>query len=225
MGMVTGLKNALTSSERKPHRILTGSFSGIVMRLSLRSQAQVYLGLYERETYKWIKRLSKGISTAVDIGVSQGEYTIYFLTKTKATRIFAFEPDTRCLPLIDKNLELNGVDRQSGRLELSTKSVGISDTEEEIRLDTLAGSVHAPCFVKMDVDGFEEHILRGATVFNGLPDVRWLIETHSRELEIACMGILTAAGFETRIVPYAWWRVFVPELRPSGSRWLAAWKK
>jgi hypothetical protein len=225
MGVLAGLKNLLTSPERKPYRILTGSFSGIVMGLSLRSQAQVYLGLFERETYPWINRLSKGISTAVDIGVAHGEYTIYFLTKTKATKVFAFEPDTGCVPLIDRNLELNRVDRQSGRLELSTKCVGMSDTQEEIRLDTLAGSLHAPCFVKMDVDGAEEHILKGATVFNSLPDVRWLIETHSRELEIACVGILTAAGFETRIVPYAWWRVFVPELRPSGSHWLAAWKK
>jgi ribosomal protein L11 methylase PrmA len=195
-----------------------------VMGLSLRSQTQVYLGLFEKETHPWLNRLSKGISTAIDIGVAQGEYTIYFLTKTEATKVFAFEPDVSCIPFLQENCELNGVD-QSDRLEISTRFVGVSDTEQEIRLDSLAESVHAPCLVKMDVDGAEEQILKGAKLFNSLPGVRWLIETHSKELEVACEKILTAAGFQTRIVPNAWWRIFVPELRPGGqNRWLAAWK-
>jgi len=185
---------------------------------------QIYLGLFERETHPWLNRLSKGISTAIDIGVAHGEYTLYFLKKTKATKIFAFEPDPKCIPFLHENLKLNGVDR-SERLEVSAKLVGVSDTEEEIRLDSLAESIHAPCFVKMDVDGAEEQILKGAKTFNTLPDSRWLIETHSKELEIACVRILTDAGFKTRIIPNAWWRLFVPEMRPiKHNRWLAAWK-
>jgi hypothetical protein len=224
MRLVSDLKNAIVSSERKPRRILAGPFRGIVMGLSLRSQTQTYLGLFERETHPWLNRLSKGISTAIDIGVAHGEYTLYFLTKTKATKVFAFEPDLDCIPFLHENLELNGVDR-SERLEISAKFVGVSDTEQEIRLDSLTESIRAPCFIKMDVDGAEEQILKGAKTFNNLPGVRWLIETHSKELEVACKGILTDAGFQTRIVPNAWWRVFVPEMRPSKhNRWLAAWK-
>ena len=224
MRLISGLKTFITSPERKPRRILAGPFRGIVMGLSLQSQAQIYVGLFERETHPWLNRLSKGISAAIDIGVAHGEHTIYFLTKTKAAKVFAFEPDVSCIPLLRENLELNGVDR-SDRLEISTRFVGASDTERETRLDSLAESVHAPCFVKMDTDGAEERILRGAKTFNSLPGVRWLIETHSKELEIACEGILTAAGFQTRIIPNAWWRVFIPELRPGAhNRWLAAWK-
>jgi hypothetical protein len=194
------------------------------MGLSLRSQAQIYAGLFERETHPWLNRLSMGISAAIDIGVAHGEHTIYFLTKTKATKVFAFEPDLSCISFLHENLELNGVDR-SERLEIFTRFVGASDTEQEIRLDSLAETVHAPCLVKMDTDGAEEQILKGAKTFNSLPGVRWLIETHSKELEIACDGILTAAGFQTRIIPNAWWRVFIPELRPGAhNRWLAAWK-
>ena len=77
----------------------------------------------------------------------------------------------------------------------------------------------------MDVDGAEEQILKGAKTINALTDVRWLIETHSNELESLCEGILTVAGFQTRIIPNAAWRVFVPEQRPiEHNRWLAAWK-
>jgi len=221
--LASNLKNLIVSPGRKPRRILAGPFRGIVMDLSLESQTQVYLGLFERETHSWLNRLSKGISTAIDIGVEEGEHTIYFLTKTKATKVFAFEPNASCLPFLQENLELNKL-AQSDRLEISTKFVGVSDTEQEIRLDSLVESIHTPCFVKMDVDGAEEHILRGAKLFNSLPDVRWLIETHSKELEVACEGMLRTAGFQTRIIPNAWWRLIVPELRPGGhNRWLAAW--
>lgn len=224
IGLVSRLKNRFTSEERKPRRILTGPFQGIVMNLSLRTQAQFYAGLFERETHPWLRRLSKDVATAIDIGVAHGEHTIYFLRKTKAANVFAFEPDVSCIPFLRENLVLNGC-RWSDRLQISTKFVGASGSGQEISLDSLAPSVHSPCIVKMDVDGAEEQILQGAKHFNGLPGVRWLIETHSRQLEIACEGMLQDAGFQTRIIPNAWWRVFVPEWRPSGhNRWLAAWK-
>jgi hypothetical protein len=194
------------------------------MGLSLRSQTQVYLGLFEKEIHPWLYRLSTGIATAIDIGAAHGEYTLYFLTKTKATKVFAFEPDVSLLPYLRENLRLNGMD-QSGRLEISTKFVGVSDTERDIRLDSLASSVNVPCFIKMDVEGAEEQILNEAKAINALTDVRWLIETHSNQGESLCKGILIAAGFQTRIIPNAAWRLFVPEHRPiEHNRWLAAWK-
>jgi ribosomal protein L11 methylase PrmA len=194
------------------------------MQLSLRFQTQVYLGLFERETYPWLNRLSKGIATAIDIGAAQGEYTLYFLTKTKAAKMIAFDPDMDCVPVLRKNLELNGLG-QSERLEFFTKLVGASDSEREVRLDSVAKSIRTPCFIKMDVDGAEEMILKGAQIINSLPGVRWLIETHSNELKSACERILKAAGFQTKIGPTARWRVLVPEYRPSLNHgWLAAWK-
>jgi hypothetical protein len=194
------------------------------MSLSLRSQAQVYLGLFEKETQPWLDRLSKGIATAIDIGAAHGEYTLYFLTKTKVTKVFAFEPDVSTFSYLQENLRLNELG-QSDRVEFSSKFLGASDTGQEIRLDSLAASVRTPCFIKMDVDGAEEQILKGAKAINALSDVRWLIETHSEKLESICEEILTSAGFQTRIIPNAGWRAFIPEQRPiEHNRWLAAWK-
>jgi hypothetical protein len=113
MRLVSDLKNLIAPPERKPRRILAGPFKGIVMGLSLRSQTQIYVGLFERETHPWLQRLSKGIATAIDIGVANGEHTIYFLTKTKAAKVFASEPDNAsCIPFLRENLELNGVERR-----------------------------------------------------------------------------------------------------------------
>jgi predicted RNA methylase len=224
MGLVSDLKNMIVSPERKPRRILAGPFRDIVMGLSLQSQTQVYLGLFEKEIHPWLYRLSKGIATAIDIGAAHGEYTLYFLTRTKATKVFAFEPDVSSFQYLRANLRLNALD-QSPRLEISAKLLGASDTQQEVQLDSLATGLQTPCFIKMDVDGAEGEVLKGARAINAFSDVRWLIETHSSELESICERMLTAAGFQTRIIPNAAWRVFIPERRPiEHNRWLAAWK-
>jgi hypothetical protein len=224
MRLVSELKNMLVSPERKPRRIVAGPLKSIVMSLSLRTQTQIYLGLFERETHPWLCRLSKGIATAIDIGAAHGEYTLYFLTRTQATKVFAFEPDVSLFPYLHENLRLNALG-QSPRLEISSKFLGVSETEKEIQLDSLATLVHTPCFIKMDVDGAEQQILKGAKAINALSDVRWLIETHSERLESLCERILIDAGFRTTIIPNAPWRIFLPELRPiEHNRWMAAWK-
>lgn len=211
-------------AERKPRKILAGPFKGITMELSLQNEAQAYVGLFERETHPWLRRLSKSIKTAIDIGSANGEYALYFLMKTEAKSVNLFEPDASCLPVLQSNLALNGL-QDTKRLTISSKLVGDSDAEGQLRLDSLAASIDPPCLIKMDVDGAEVSVLRGAAKVNGLRGIRWLIETHSVENEIECVRILSDAGFQTRIIPNAWWRVVIPEYRPiPHNRWLAAWK-
>lgn len=223
MTLLRSVKRLLVSETVKPRRILAGPFKGIRMNLSLRNQMQIYCGLFERELHPSIRHLSRGIATAIDIGAAYGEYTIFFLTKTPARKIFAFEPGLQYLSILKDHLEMNQADLS--RVALSTKLVGASDSEQAISLDSLAQVVQTPCLVKMDVDGAEEQILQGATLFNLRPDIRWIIETHSKELEVRCVEMLKAAHFETKIIPNAWWRTFLPEMRPTEhNRWLVAWK-
>jgi hypothetical protein len=224
MRALSWVKNLVVPEGRKPRRIVFGPFKGITMDLSLRHQTQIYLGLFEREVHTWLGRLSRGIHTAIDIGADSGEYTLFFLRRTNAARVLAFEPNPEALPLLRENLKLNSL-AESSRLELPTAMVGDSDGAGKVSLDSLAGSMQLPCFIKMDVDGAEAEILRGAATVNGLGGVRWLIETYSKSLECQCIEQLKAAGFETRIIRNAWWRVLIPELRPiEHNRWLAAWK-
>jgi Met-10+ like-protein len=224
MRTLSRMKNLVMPSERKARRIVSGPFKGITMALSLQHQSQLYLGLFEREVHGWLARLSRGIQTGVDIGADSGEYTLFFLKRTTATRVLAFEPNPQALPLLQENLRLNSA-AERGRLEVSTALVGKSDGEGKVSLNSLAESIQLPCFIKMDVDGAEMEILMGARKLNRLGDVRWLIETHSKALERECIGELKAAGFETRIIENGWWRVLIPELRPiEHNRWLAAWK-
>lgn len=219
------MKNLVVPEGQEPRQIVFGPFKGITMELSFRHQTQIYLGLFEQEIHGWLKRLSKEIHTAIDIGADRGEYTLFFLMRTKASRVLAFEPSPESLPLLRENLKLNSL-VGSRRLEISPAMVGDSDGAGKIRLDSLIESIQLPCFIKMDVDGAEAEILKGATALNRMGGVRWLIETHSKDLERECVKQLEAAGFETRIIRNAWWRVVIPELRPiEHNRWLAAWKE
>ena len=183
----------------------------------------MYVGLFERETYPWLRKLSRNAKTAIDIGAAHGEYTIYFLKKTEAVTVLSFEPEESLMDSLKENLRLNG-EEASKRLALSTSFVGRENTGTHVCLDSFVNRIRGVCIIKLDVDGYEEDVIRGARVLNTLPDVRWLIETHSASLEHSCASYLQSAGFHTEIIPNAWWRCIVPELRPIHNRWLAAWK-
>jgi hypothetical protein len=50
-----------------------------------------------------------------------------------------------------------------------------------------------------------------------------LIETHSLALETACARFLDELHYSVIVIPNAWWRKFIPELRPTDhNRWLWA---
>jgi hypothetical protein len=225
MKVLSELKNLCVLPGSRDRTILAGPFKEIQMRLSLKTQTQVYLGLFEREAYPWLRRLSGDIKMAIDIGAASGEYTLFFLKKTLAKKVYAFEPDDAVSKSLFHNLRLNGLNA-SPRLELSARFVGPYCNENQVSLDSLEPLLDSPCLIKMDVDGYEEEILRGAQVLNSRPGVRWLIETHSKDLESACIRILSANGFRTRVIPNAWWRAILPEQRVvEQNRWLAAWKE
>lgn len=225
MRLFSALKSAIISEQRKPRRVLFGIFRGIKLELSLRNQLQTYLGLFEHEIQSWTKTLSRGIKTAIDIGAAEGEYTLFFLLDTNAENVYAFEPSSHCLEIFARNTQLNNIATHSRNLHLSNSLVGRHDGDTVVTLDSLANSINSPCLIKMDVDGSEEDILLGASSLNSRSGVRWLIETHSPDLENACIHLLKTAGFETKIIEKAWWRVIIPERRPiPHNRWVAAWK-
>jgi hypothetical protein len=94
-----------------------------------------------------------------------------------------------------------------------------------VRLDDLAEAQSRPLLVKIDVDGAEIEVLRsGSALFQG-PDVSVILETHSAQLENEAIGLLKAHGFDCKVVPNAWWRLFLPERRPIElNRWVVATK-
>ena len=224
MRAVSVIKQWIVPAGRARHKVQFGLLSGLEMMIDLSCQTQVYLGLSEREVFGWMKKLSKGIKTALDIGAGDGQYTLFFMAKTEAKKVWAFEPLAYNQQRIRENLSFNGLDN-SPRLQQVSKYVNSYIADNEVTLDSLADQMECPVLVKMDVDTLEYIILQGAKKFLDLPDVRWMIETHSPQLETDCMAFLESHGYKTKLIKNAWWRVFVPELRPIGqNRWFVAYK-
>lgn len=224
MRVLSAVKKILVPTGKAPRTIQGGAFKGLMMNLDFGHQFQLYLGTWERETLPWLKFLSEGIRTAVDIGADEGEHTLFFLLKTSAEKVLSFEPNESSRRQMVSNLKLNGQENSS-RLELSPLLIGSEVSGAFTRLDAHFAQITQPCLVKMDVDGGEAAILKGASNLLHAHSVRWLIETHSFSLEKECIEILEREGFKTKVIPNAWWRIILPELRPiEMNRWLVAAK-
>lgn len=216
------MNSGIIKPGKVPRVVRFGIFKGIKLLLDYSSQAQMHLGLYEREIYKITKKLSNRIKTAIDVGADEGEYTLYFLMKTSAETVITCEPRKESLNLLKHNLGLNNLEKDS-RLKLVSKFITDTNSVKQCTINSLLHYIRTPCLIKVDVDGEESSLLHGAEDCLRLNDVRWLMETHSKELEEECVKLFKSKGYNVQIIVNAWWRLFVPEYRPiPHNRWLVA---
>jgi hypothetical protein len=221
-GLVSRLKALVVPSGIAPRTIQGGLLKAVRMNLDLTTQTQMYLGLWEREIHGWTRRLCAGIGSALDVGAAPGDYTLFCLMKTSAEQVFAFDPSVEGCAHLTANVSLNA-GNLAQHLTVTNKLVGTRNSETECSLDSFLPRVKTPCFVKIDVEGAEAGVLKGATGLLKLLGARWLIETHSLAQENECIDILKINGYSTLIIPNAWWRCMLPELRPiEHNRWLVA---
>jgi hypothetical protein len=215
------LKTALVRGGPKPRRVRWGLFRELTFEIDLQSQAQLWLGLWERETYTLIAQAASRCRWAVDIGAGSGELTVFLLRRSAADRVYSFEPDSQAFAAAQRNLRLNDLTRVD-TLILSNRFVATSGSDS-VTLDSLQLDRTGRGFLKIDVDGAELDVLESGRDLLSAAKLDLLIETHSAELEAGCQDYLRSLGFRCRVIPNARWRAWLPELRPSDHcRWLWA---
>ncbi len=187
---------------------------------------QFFLGLWENETHRYLARFTRDISTAIDAGAGIGEHTLFFLKKTNASQVVAFEPSVNLCSEIKRAALLNGydVDGPSSRLKIYNSCLGSSHIQTSLTLDDFLDVIKPPCFIKIDVDGAELDILLGAKKLTKMAGLRFLVETHSTQLEIECMKYFKAIHYTTVLIKNAFWRLLIPEERGKLlNRWFFAY--
>jgi FkbM family methyltransferase len=108
----------LTARGRYPYRCLIRTPTGTVGPTLYSSHDMLTVNeVFCRQDY----RAGADLGVAVDIGANIGLATLYFLTRNAASRVYAYEPDSRNVPRLRRNLD--GYDRRY-RFEEAAVTVG-----------------------------------------------------------------------------------------------------
>ena len=212
------LKKLFLPEGRQVRRVRGGLAKGMLMELDLHSQSQRYWGLDEREIMTEMKKLSLGCKSLIDVGANDGYYTMAFL-KSSAERVVACEPGPSA-DVLRRNAAANGYELDQ-RFSIVSKPIGIGS--EYLTITKLVEGLPQPILLKVDIEGGESDLLASSADCPSLSEMRWLIETHSPELETRCIDWLRSHAYQARIIDNARWRLLLPELRPlRHNRWLIA---
>jgi FkbM family methyltransferase len=168
-----------TSAKSGLERIINGTDS-----LRVAPEFRQITEVYEPDVWARVMSAVTPRSVVVDVGAYVGLYTIALAQRTGPTgRVYSFEPDPQNCAVLRKHVELNNV---SERVEVHQLAVGDKDgfvpftagrdsqsfvganssTSETVRMAKL--DTMLPCagidVLKVDVEGFEENVLKGAEV-------------------------------------------------------------
>ncbi len=171
----------------------------------------IYCGLHEFADMAFLLHLLRAGDLFVDVGANIGSYTV-LASKLCGARTHAFEPDPDTACALQRNIQLNGVERLAtvhvcalgSRVGEVAFTVGLdtmnrvsADADNAARrvplttLDTiLAGA--APTLIKLDVEGYEEEVLGGAHEALHAPSLL-AVETELRSPRVD--ALLSEAGF------------------------------
>ena len=221
MSVKTLLKRALVGRPGlRPRTIRVGLLAGLKFHVDTKSKAMRLLGLDEREICGPTRRLASDAASAIDVGCADGWYSVYFASLPNIRRVLSFDGNAGRLGQLARNLELNGL---LERVERHNKLVGEGGQAEFVSIDGLSADLAEPIVLKIDVDGAEMQVLRGAQRTLRDRVCRVVLETHSPELERDCNALLAGLGYRTRIIGSGWYRALVPERRTiPHNRWLIA---
>ena len=171
----------------------------------------IYAGLHEFADMAFTLHFLRPDDLFLDVGANIGSYTLLASGVCKA-RTISFEPDPQTMALLRRNIDLNNL---HGHVVLEQTAVGAEEGEVEftIGLDTgnhvtkgnegrtqrvsmrtldSVAALTPPTMIKVDVEGYEAEVFRGARAVLNAPSLKAVITEGQRPADIAP---LLSAGF------------------------------
>lgn len=126
-------------------------------------------------THKRVLDILKRGDTVFDCGANEGFMSVLYAAKVGPTgKVVAFEPEPKNCEIIRKNAEINGLNNIVIVQKALSDIVGTTSFAAEmvqspdragitVEMDMLDNYAHMPCdFIKIDVEGYELPVIRGA---------------------------------------------------------------
>jgi FkbM family methyltransferase len=198
----------------------------IVSRGMTGATGNIYCGLHEFAEMGFLLHLLRPNDLFLDVGANVGSYAILAASLCSA-RVIAFEPDPDSARVLRRNIAINhlsaladvreaavgGVHGKTAftlGLDTMNRVAGLGDQSVQlvpiIRLDDIPDA-ETPTLIKMDVEGFEEQVLSGASRVLGSPS---LLAVQSELCSPMVQHTLQSFGFERRF-----YDPFTRTLRPT----------
>jgi len=210
------------------HTVDAGPARGLNYPVRLPEDKGIWTGTYELELSQLLARAVKPGQPALDIGGWHGFFG-GVMALAGASRVFIFEPMPANCAQIQKMISLNPnlplelveaavsdaegavefvVMAQSSMGKLATSSFQTDNqTAQRIPVRTVAldgllaaGKITAPAMMKIDVEGAELQVLKGARRLLAASRPALFIEIHSRPLGRECRDFLVPLGYEIHVL-------------------------
>lgn len=178
-------------------------------------------GSYELENQQLLVEWLQPGAVVFDVGANVGFFTLLAARLVgSGGRVIAFEPVPQALASLRRHLELNHLDNvtvipaavsaEAGQAhfqqhtDLTMGRLGDQgELEVElVSLDGLLDELPKPSLLKIDVEGEEVNVLRGASRLLREQRPMLLLATHGSAVHEQCCGLLREAGYELEPLPY-----------------------
>ena len=186
------------SKKPVPLKILGGPFRGSRIILNPAYSKRKLLGIYEHVLNPWLNQVIPNVKVVLDVGANDGYFTYGCAQAIKRHHheghIIAFEPGLAEQPAL--SLPAAWSQYAGINFEFIPLFGGAISNESTITLDKAYNerpSLHGkPSLIKVDVEGGEVEVLKGATSLLQKPH-QWVVEVHGDHLIEPVLDFFTKA--------------------------------
>lgn len=202
-----------------PRRIPFGPGRGLRLEGDPWPSLDLWLGLFESELAPYVRQFCAPGIPCVDVGGYNGYYALVFALLARAP-VRTYDADESARTRTLNNLALNPAAGSYVEFRLARVGAQTRPSLGEVRLDDDLATWPAVGLLKIDVEGAEADVLRGATGILRDRRPKLIVETHASELEHECGEILLSHGYTPVVVTPRRW---LAQNRPAQhNRWLVA---